>query len=71
MRHSAHGYWIEEAGAVEPTAPLLGAREADVVVVGGGFTGLWTAWYARRLEPEARVVVVEADEVCGRGPSGR
>jgi glycine/D-amino acid oxidase-like deaminating enzyme len=71
MKHTPHGYWLEEAGAVEPTAPLQGEREADVVVLGGGFTGMWTAWQAKRLEPDARVVLLEAAEHCGRGPSGR
>ena len=71
MRHTRLGYWIEEAGTVEPRSPLAGEREADVLVVGGGYTGMWTAWYARQLEPEARVVLLEAEEVCGRGPSGR
>ena len=71
MRHDAHGYWIEEAGPVDPAPPLSGEREADVLVVGGGYTGLWTAWYLRQLEPGARVVLLEAEEVCGRGPSGR
>lgn len=41
-----------------------------MVVVGGGYTGLWAAWWLKRLEPGARVVVLEAD-VCGRGASGR
>ncbi|MFN8215790.1 MAG: FAD-dependent oxidoreductase [Solirubrobacterales bacterium] len=68
--HTAHGYWIEEAGPVDATAPLAGEHEFDAVVVGGGFTGLWTAWHLHELEPSARVAVVEAD-VCGRGPSGR
>src|SRR4051794_2095682 len=71
MRHTRLGYWIEEAGTVDPTPALVGAREADVLVVGGGYTGMWTAWYERRLEPDARVVLLEAEEVCGRGPSGR
>jgi len=71
MRHTRFGYWIEEAGRVEPLPALAGDREADVLVVGGGYTGMWTAWYARALEPEARVVLLEAEEVCGRGPSGR
>jgi glycine/D-amino acid oxidase-like deaminating enzyme len=71
MKHTPHGYWLEEAGAVAPAPPLDADREADVVVIGGGFTGLWAAWHVKRLEPEARVVLLEADAYCGRGPSGR
>jgi glycine/D-amino acid oxidase-like deaminating enzyme len=71
MRHDAHGYWIEEAGPVDPAPSLSAEREADVLVVGGGYTGLWTAWYLLQLEPGARIVLLEAEEVCGRGPSGR
>jgi glycine/D-amino acid oxidase-like deaminating enzyme len=71
MEHTPHGYWLEEAGTAEPAAPLDGEREADVVVVGGGYTGMWAAWHAKALEPEARVVLLEADVLCGRGPSGR
>jgi glycine/D-amino acid oxidase-like deaminating enzyme len=71
MRHTRLGYWIEEAGEVEPRPALSGALEADLLVVGGGYTGMWTAWYAKQLEPEARVVLLEAEPVCGRGPSGR
>jgi glycine/D-amino acid oxidase-like deaminating enzyme len=70
MKHTAYGYWLEEAGTPRPAVPLSGDRHADVVVVGGGFTGLWAAWHLKRLEPEARVVLLEADG-CGRGPSGR
>ncbi len=71
MKHTRLGYWIEEAGAVEPAPPLSAELEADVVIVGGGFTGLWSAWYVRQLEPAARVVVLESEQVCGHGPSGR
>ena len=70
MKHTPHGYWLEEAGAVAPAPPLDGDRDADVVIVGGGFTGLWAAWHVTQLQPEARVVLLEAD-ACGRGPSGR
>jgi glycine/D-amino acid oxidase-like deaminating enzyme len=70
MKHDAHGYWLEEAGSVTPRPELAGERSADVVVVGGGYTGMWAAWQIKQLEPEARVVLLEAD-VCGRGPSGR
>jgi glycine/D-amino acid oxidase-like deaminating enzyme len=71
MRHTRLGYWIEEAGEVEPRPPLAADVEADVLVVGGGYTGMWTAWYARQLEPEARIVLLESEPVCGHGPSGR
>jgi glycine/D-amino acid oxidase-like deaminating enzyme len=71
MRHTRLGYWIEEAGTAEPRPPLAGEREADVLIVGGGYTGMWAAWYARQLEPEARIALLEAEEVCGHGPSGR
>jgi glycine/D-amino acid oxidase-like deaminating enzyme len=71
MQHTRLGYWIEEAGKVEPRPPLSGRVEADVLVVGGGYTGMWSARYAKQLEPEARVVLLEAEPVCGRGPSGR
>jgi glycine/D-amino acid oxidase-like deaminating enzyme len=70
MKHTPHGYWLEEAGAVAPAPPLTGDREADVVVIGGGFTGLWAAWHVKQLQPEARVVLLEAG-TCGQGPSGR
>jgi glycine/D-amino acid oxidase-like deaminating enzyme len=70
MLHTPHGYWLEEVGAVAPAPPLAADRDADVVVVGGGFTGLWAAWHINRLQPDARIVVLEAD-ACARGPSGR
>ncbi len=71
MKHTRLGYWIEEAGEVEPRPPLVDECEADMLVIGGGYTGMWTAWYAKQLEPEARVVLLEAEPVCGHGPSGR
>lgn len=70
MKHTAHGYWLEEAGGFELAPELVGERGADVVVVGGGFTGMWAAWHIKALEPEARVVLLEA-EACGHGPTGR
>jgi glycine/D-amino acid oxidase-like deaminating enzyme len=68
MKHTAEGYWLEEAGAVDAAPPLSGDERADVVVIGGGYTGLWTAWQLR--ERGASVVLLEAGE-CGHGPSGR
>src|SRR5215207_401146 len=54
----------------QPRPALDGTVDADVVVIGGGYTGMWTAWFASTLEPDARVVLVEAGR-CGTGPSGR
>jgi glycine/D-amino acid oxidase-like deaminating enzyme len=70
MLHDAHGYWIAEAGSPAVLPALEGEERADVVVVGGGYTGLWTAWHVLATEPDARVVVLEAGR-CGHGPSGR
>jgi glycine/D-amino acid oxidase-like deaminating enzyme len=65
--------WLEEElerDPGEPVAPLEGARTADVCIVGGGYTGLWTALRIKELEPACDVVVLEAD-ICGGGASGR
>ena len=70
MRHTRHGWWLEEAGDVTPMRPLDGDATADVVIVGGGYLGLWTAWQLLELEPELDVLVLEA-ALCGHGPSGR
>ncbi|HEX5013002.1 MAG TPA: FAD-binding oxidoreductase [Candidatus Limnocylindrales bacterium] len=71
-------WWLREALAAEPTSlasdvaapPLAGEHRADVAILGGGYTGLWTAIRLRELEPSLRVVVLESD-ICGGGPSGR
>ena len=67
-------WWLEQALAAEgdppPAAPLAGDVGADVAVVGGGYTGLWTALALKERAPETRVVLLEA-EICGAGPSGR
>ena len=70
MRHTRYGWWLEEAGLVEPTAPLEQDTTADVVIVGGGYLGLWTAWQLKQLEPGIDVVLLEAG-LAGHGPSGR
>ena len=70
MKHTPYGYWLEEAGECVAAPPLTADVTADVVVVGGGYTGMWAAWHMKALEPDARVVLLEAT-TCGRGPSGR
>ena len=65
-------WWLREALAEPgaPCQPLKGDVNADVVIVGGGFTGLWTAYFLTETNPNLRVVVLEQD-ICGGGPSGR
>jgi glycine/D-amino acid oxidase-like deaminating enzyme len=70
MRHDAHGHWLREAGPVTAHPPLRGDARTDLAVIGGGYTGMWTAWFLSELAPGASVAILEAD-VCGHGPSGR
>ena len=67
-------WWLREALALEhdaePRPRLKGDVNADVVILGGGFTGLWTAYHLTEARPELKVVVLEQD-ICGGGPSGR
>src|SRR3990172_12980362 len=63
--------WREEALVGAEAAPRLeGDEQADVCIVGGGYSGLWTAIRLKEHDPSLDVVLVEAD-VCGGGPSGR
>ena len=74
----ARSFWLREALAAEPpelaadvaAPPLTGSARADVAILGGGYTGLWTALRLTELAPGARIVILEAD-ICGGGPSGR
>jgi glycine/D-amino acid oxidase-like deaminating enzyme len=67
---STRPWWQDEAPPGEAAPALEGAVDADVAIVGGGFTGLWTAVELLRRRPSARVVVLEAAR-CGDGASGR
>ncbi len=70
MFHDAHGHWIAAAPEVDPAPPLDRDQRVDVAIVGGGYTGLWTAWWLKQHDPDLDVAVVESS-VCGHGPSGR
>jgi glycine/D-amino acid oxidase-like deaminating enzyme len=56
-------FWTEDAGPVDPAEPLRGERDADLAVVGGGYTGLWTAVRAKERDPDRRVVLLEGARV--------
>lgn len=60
----------DDPDAGHPRPPLDGDTTADVVVVGGGYTGLWTAYYLLEVDPSLDVLVVDA-HVAGYGASGR
>jgi glycine/D-amino acid oxidase-like deaminating enzyme len=57
-------------GSLEPRPRLPGDRHVDVAIVGAGYTGLWTAYYLKRLDPGLRIEIVER-EIAGYGASGR
>jgi glycine/D-amino acid oxidase-like deaminating enzyme len=63
-------YWLAALPAREPCPPLRGAAEADLCIIGGGFTGLWAALHAKADDPERDVVLLEAGTI-GCGASGR
>ena len=56
-------FWLARRAPRDPT-PLSGSRDADVAIVGAGLTGLWTAYYLKRSQPDLRVVMLEA-EIAG------
>ena len=53
--YSELSFWHASAGDLTPRAGLDGDTDADVAIVGGGLTGLWTAWYLLRRDPSLRV----------------
>lgn len=55
---------------LQPRPALAGQRQADIAIVGAGYTGLWTAWYLKQLDPALEIVILEA-EIAGYGASGR
>jgi glycine/D-amino acid oxidase-like deaminating enzyme len=71
MRNGEISYWWRASGGFPPRRPSLpGPVEADVAIVGGGYTGLWTAYYLAGLRRELKIVVLEA-AFAGYGASGR
>jgi glycine/D-amino acid oxidase-like deaminating enzyme len=71
-QRAGRSLWSDTIPDDEIARPTSSDRpvDADVVIVGAGFTGLWTAWYLTRVDPTLRIVVVEREHV-GFGASGR
>lgn len=63
-------FWLDSPHRPAPRPPLFGPTETDLLVVGGGYTGLWAAVRAKRRDPAREVLVVEAERI-GWAASGR
>jgi glycine/D-amino acid oxidase-like deaminating enzyme len=64
-------FWYAQTGLPQDRRPpLMGEDEADVAIVGAGYTGLWTAFYLKAARPDLRVTILEK-EFAGYGASGR
>jgi glycine/D-amino acid oxidase-like deaminating enzyme len=61
---------LPDDDTLEPRRALDGDIDVDVAIIGAGYTGLWTAYYLKRRNPDMRIVVLEA-QVAGFGASGR
>jgi glycine/D-amino acid oxidase-like deaminating enzyme len=70
-RYRGLSFWHETVDDdLTPRPPLIGDATVDVAIIGGGLTGLWTAYYLNRAEPGLRIAILEK-EIAGFGASGR
>jgi glycine/D-amino acid oxidase-like deaminating enzyme len=69
--YGSYSFWLETCGDdLTPRPTLPTSSDVDVAIVGGGYTGLWTAYYLARSDPSLRITVIDK-EICGFGASGR
>ena len=69
--HKNLSYWHDSVpDSLVPRPALQTESEADMVIVGAGYTGLWTAYYLKKQQPDLDIVLLEA-EIAGFGASGR
>lgn len=66
-----HSFWLDTVpDSLSPRPALAKDLQVDVVIAGAGYTGLWTAWYLKKHQPDLRIAILEA-EIAGFGASGR
>lgn len=63
-------YWLDDPGRPAARPALTGTAECDLLVIGGGYSGLWTALLAKERDPDRDVMLIEADRI-GWAASGR
>ena len=63
-------FWLDDPARPAPRPALAGDTETDLIVIGGGYCGLWTALIAKERDPERRVILIESHQV-GWAASGR
>ncbi|MFI6779882.1 NAD(P)/FAD-dependent oxidoreductase [Micromonospora sp. NPDC050276] len=63
-------YWLDRPDRPDPLPPLAGRHAADLLVIGGGYSGLWAALLAKQADPDRDVLLVDAG-TCGWAASGR
>jgi hypothetical protein len=69
--YRSYSFWLETSGDdLTPRPALDGTIDADVAILGAGYTGLWTAYYLLERDPSLKVVILEK-EIAGFGASGR
>lgn len=71
IHYKSYSYWLEDAGEeLTPRPALTGSTQVDIAILGGGYSGLWTAYYLLRSNPSLKLAVIEK-EIVGYGGSGR
>jgi glycine/D-amino acid oxidase-like deaminating enzyme len=64
-------FWLDSVPAsLEPRPSLTASIDADVAIIGAGYTGLWSAYYLKKIDPALNIVIVES-QIAGFGASGR
>jgi glycine/D-amino acid oxidase-like deaminating enzyme len=69
--YATYSYWLQSCGDdLTPRPRLNGTVDADIAILGAGYSGLWTAWYLLDRNPNLKIVILER-EIAGFGASGR